>query len=228
MKYLELIKGQFTADHEARAKQEEPYVAYSEETDTVMYNFIPEPVVGPADNEIWYTTNDSSIVPLNEDGYGWIHCKSYNPAVEHYYDQKGTIVFDSPVKTITGNYQETSPFTSKVENITSISIPCGSLGNSALNGASNLNNINLGQIGGLGEFALMGCSQLTSVTIPKSVEYIKKDCFYGCTNLTNIQYEGTMSDWGNVTLGQGSTNWGSPFDNIPATVVHCTDGDVEI
>ena len=42
MKYLELIKGQFTADHEARAKQEEPYVAYSVETDGVMYNFIPE------------------------------------------------------------------------------------------------------------------------------------------------------------------------------------------
>lgn len=44
MKYLELIKGQFTADHEARAKQEEPYVAYSVEADGVMYNFIPEQV----------------------------------------------------------------------------------------------------------------------------------------------------------------------------------------
>ena len=42
MKYLELIKGQFTADHEARAKQEEPYVAYSEEAGGVMYTFIPE------------------------------------------------------------------------------------------------------------------------------------------------------------------------------------------
>lgn len=52
MKYLELIKGQFTADHEARAKQQEPYVAYSAEAGGVMYNFIPEPVVGPADNEI--------------------------------------------------------------------------------------------------------------------------------------------------------------------------------
>ena len=53
MKYLELIKGQFTADHEARAKQEEPYVAYSEEAGVVMYTVIPEPVTGPADNEIW-------------------------------------------------------------------------------------------------------------------------------------------------------------------------------
>ena len=44
MKYLELIKGQFTADHEARAKQQEPYVAYSEEAGGVMYTFIPKPV----------------------------------------------------------------------------------------------------------------------------------------------------------------------------------------
>lgn len=61
MKYLELIKGQFTADHEARAKQQEPYVAYSVEADGVMYNFIPEPVVGPADNEIWYKTSDDQL-----------------------------------------------------------------------------------------------------------------------------------------------------------------------
>lgn len=38
MEYLELIKGQFTAIHEARAKQQEPYVAYSEEAGKVMFN----------------------------------------------------------------------------------------------------------------------------------------------------------------------------------------------
>ena len=65
MKYLELIKGQFTADHEARAKQQEPYVAYSEEAGGVMYTFIPEPVVGPADNEIWYTTEDKQVIEPN-------------------------------------------------------------------------------------------------------------------------------------------------------------------
>lgn len=43
MKYIELVKGQFTAEHEARAKQEEPYVAYSEEAGGVMYTFIPAP-----------------------------------------------------------------------------------------------------------------------------------------------------------------------------------------
>lgn len=40
MKYLELVKGQFTAEHEARARQEEPYVAYSEEAGGVMYNIV--------------------------------------------------------------------------------------------------------------------------------------------------------------------------------------------
>ena len=58
MKYLELIKGQFTAYHEARAKQEEPYVAYSEEAGGVMYNFIPESIEESSNGEIRYTTVD--------------------------------------------------------------------------------------------------------------------------------------------------------------------------
>lgn len=42
MKYIELVKGLFTADHEARAKQADPYVAYSMEADKFMFNLPPE------------------------------------------------------------------------------------------------------------------------------------------------------------------------------------------
>lgn len=42
MKYLELVKGKFTAEHEVRAKQADPYVAYSIEDDKLMFNLIPE------------------------------------------------------------------------------------------------------------------------------------------------------------------------------------------
>ena len=37
MKYLELVKGLFTAEHEARATQQESYVAYSVEADRFMF-----------------------------------------------------------------------------------------------------------------------------------------------------------------------------------------------
>lgn len=42
MKYIELVKGLFTTEHEARAKQVDPYVAYSMEADKLMFNLPPE------------------------------------------------------------------------------------------------------------------------------------------------------------------------------------------
>jgi hypothetical protein len=42
MKYLELVKGLFTNKHEDRAKQPDPYVAYSKEANRLKLNFIPE------------------------------------------------------------------------------------------------------------------------------------------------------------------------------------------
>lgn len=61
MKYLELVKGLFTADNEVRAQQADPYVAYSIEADKFMFNLPPEPVTGPTDNEIWYKTSDDQL-----------------------------------------------------------------------------------------------------------------------------------------------------------------------
>jgi hypothetical protein len=42
MKYLELVKGLFTAEHEERAKQADPYVAYSIEANRLMFSIVPE------------------------------------------------------------------------------------------------------------------------------------------------------------------------------------------
>ena len=42
MKYLELVKGLFTTDHQVRAKQADPYVAYSVEANKLMFNLIHE------------------------------------------------------------------------------------------------------------------------------------------------------------------------------------------
>ena len=66
------------------------------------------------------------------------------------------------------------------------------------------------------------CESLKSITIPASVENIGGLAFNGCKSLTKITFQGTIAQWKKIELGDGWNN------DIPATVVHCTDGDVEI
>ena len=66
------------------------------------------------------------------------------------------------------------------------------------------------------------CESLKSITIPDSVTSIEWWAFCGCKSLTDITFQGTIAQWKKITLRD---SW---KHNIPATVVHCTDGDVEI
>ena len=70
--------------------------------------------------------------------------------------------------------------------------------------------------------AFYGCTSLVSVTIPNSVTSIGYNAFYDCTSLASITFNGTKSEWNFISK---SSNWNY---NVPATVVHCTDGDVAI
>lgn len=66
------------------------------------------------------------------------------------------------------------------------------------------------------------CIGLTSISIPGSITSIEQSAFAECTGLTSITFQGTMAQWERIVLG---TNWNY---NVPATVVHCTDGDVPL
>lgn len=46
----------------------------------------------------------------------------------------------------------------------------------------------------------MKCKELKSVTLPKSIETIKHDVFNRCDKLTDIYYEGSESDWGQIDI----------------------------
>ena len=74
----------------------------------------------------------------------------------------------------------------------------------------------------IGDNAFSRCSSLTSIVIPDGVRSIGKGAFRGCKSLTDITFQGTIAQWKEIALDK---DW---KDNIPAKVVHCTDGDVEI
>ena len=70
--------------------------------------------------------------------------------------------------------------------------------------------------------AFKGCSSITTIHIPASVASIGGYAFNNCTSLTSINFKGTKEQWNAISKGD---NWNS---NVPAIVVHCSDGDVDL
>ena len=42
--------------------------------------------------------------------------------------------------------------------------------------------------------------KFTDIEIPVSIEIVFDLAFSGCSNLTNVYYKGTQSDWNNITI----------------------------
>ena len=132
--------------------------------------------------------------------------------------------------------------------LTSITIPDSvtSIGYMAFNGCSVLTSITIGNgITTIGECAFYSCGGLTSITIPDNVTSICDNAFDNCQaltsvtigysvtsignggfswcrNLNDITFNGTTTQWNSITFGE---NWN---ENVPATYVQCTDGQVAL
>ena len=70
--------------------------------------------------------------------------------------------------------------------------------------------------------AFLRCYSLETITIPETLESLGNFVFNDCSSLTDIHYKGTKAEWENITKGY---DWHS---KVPATVVHCSDGDVAL
>ena len=82
-------------------------------------------------------------------------------------------------------------------------------------------------IGGTNDYVMQSrafayCTSLTKIDLPHSILGIGGSSFYMCSNISIINYNGTIAEWSSVYKG---SDWAR---GVATTVVHCTDGDVNI
>ena len=78
----------------------------------------------------------------------------------------------------------------------------------------------------LGYRAFAGNNVLKRVFLPRSINTIStnnNDIFYGCSQLTEIWYDGTIEEY-NENIG--TTNFGSLIN--PKCKIICTNGDIAV
>lgn len=74
----------------------------------------------------------------------------------------------------------------------------------------------------IGKHAFIWCTDLKSVIIPKSVREICAFAFEGCRELEKIVFGGTVEQWRAVEKSE------TAFEDVCATVVNCSDGEISI
>ena len=72
----------------------------------------------------------------------------------------------------------------------------------------------------IGYSAFSYCSSLTSIEIPNGVTSIGDFAFWACYSLTSITYNGTVSEWNEISKDE---YWDSDAGNYN---VYCTDGTI--
>ena len=145
----------------------------------------------PPSNQIWYTTNSTTIaliLPVN--GFDAnITSNEYDAEKEHW-----VITFDRDITLIGG-----SAFYACIPSLTSITIPNSvtSIGHMAFDGCSSLANITIpNSVTSIGTQAFKGCTSLTSIIIPDSVTSIGENAFSKCHNLTSITISNNITSAG--------------------------------
>ena len=110
-------------------------------------------------------------------------------------------------------------------NLSSVTIPesISVINPYVFHGCTKLTNVNLpSSLTAIEREAFNSCSELTNITLPSELSTIGEYVFANCTKLSNITYRGSTNKWNTANIAH---NWNT---NIPATAVHCSDGDVTL
>ena len=132
----------------------------------------------------------------------------------HYYSENNCIIEKSTKKLIVGC--KTSKIPSDVlsigenafygcKTLRNISIPNGveTIGKDAFYGCESLENVTIpNSVINIDEHAFYGCKSLKDISIPYSVKTMGWDVFNCCDSLKNINYEGSVSEWWEITGGR--------------------------
>ena len=168
-----------------------------------------EPIEGPADNEIWYTTSDRKVSNYE------MHDYSKNTILSNTYMDNGCVTFNSSITNICGNvdygcssfYTEDGRPTLIGDRVVSVILP---------NTVHTIDAYGFGQL-----------YELTSITLPGSILNIGAHAFYNCQSLRDIYFNGTKEQWDSIQKysDDGYMTWNQ---GCPEITVHCTDGDITI
>ena len=95
-----------------------------------------------------------------------------------------------------------------------------SIGKYVFYGCYSLDSVSIpNSVTSIGGYAFYNCSAMISINIPNSVTSIGKSAFRKCFSLTDIYFDGTETQWENVTKG---TDWRSDVPSSCKEHWHCT------
>ena len=98
----------------------------------------------------------------------------------------------------------------------------------------------------IGDYAFLGCFNLTSLVMPKSVTWLGNGAFQGCRSLGSIYFAGDAPSLGTSVFGiagwysdpatvyylPGSTGWGTNYGGLPTVLwnpqLQLTGGVVQV
>ena len=128
-------------------------------------------------------------IQADEQGYCGDYC-TYT-----FIETTGTMIFDGNYETYQFYYPMERPWDSYKENITEVKITGNivSLGDLTFVGCSNLKTIDLGKtLKKIGKYAFDSCVSLKTIGIPEQVGVIDSYAFLRCTSLESVSIYGNL------------------------------------